>query len=398
MFRTLVGFLLVSSASAWAQSTQVAEDQKRLQGIWRVRSVSDASMLREQLAFDGNKLLFLWGRVPGSELPYTLDPAKDPKQIDLVQTALVTLAGQKRPVQKQVILPGIYAFERDRLKLRIVQGAGGRPIDFSAKARSGDWDCVFILERDTSPAARTKVQDARAILAIRGLGGKVFSDDAHLVPQTTLYVKLDETEGDAVLTKIAPQMKSLSSVTGLHLNGSKLTDSGLASLEGINNIGQISLERTAITDAGLTHLRNMTRLGLLIVTDTQVTDAGLASLKKSLPHLQVTHLSRAERDSQLAITNAGGTESFDDNGKLIEIRFTRGKLNDFQLLGLQKHLEVWKTTLRSIDLIDCHITDRGLAALAGLTSLRQLTLKGTDVTVAGVKSLMRTVPNLKVRH
>jgi hypothetical protein len=136
----------------------------------------------------------------------------------------------------------------------------------------------------------------------------------------------------------------------------------------------------------------------LIVSETNVTDAGVASLKKSLPHLQVTHLSHAESDSKLAITNAGGTEYPDENGRLIEIRFTPGKLNDFQLLGLQKHLEVWKSTLRSIDLTDCHITDRGLAALAGLTSLRQLTLKGTDVTVAGVKSLMRTVPNLKVKH
>jgi len=65
---------------------------------------------------------------------------------------------------------------------------------------------------------------------------------------------------------------------------------------------------------------------------------------------------------------------------------------------LRKHLEVWKSTLRSIDLTDCHITDRGLAALAGLTSLRELTLKGTDVTVAGVNALKRTVPSLKVTH
>jgi hypothetical protein len=100
----------------------------------------------------------------------------------------------------------------------------------------------------------------------------------------------------------------------------------------------------------------------------------------------------------LAITNAGGAQAEDENGKLIAIRFETGNLNDFQLLGLQQHLEVWKTTLRSIDLSNCHIRDRGLAALAGLTSLEQLTLKGTDVTVAGVKSLKRTVPNLKVKH
>jgi len=404
MFRTLAALLLVSSASAWAQSSQVAEDQKRLHGIWRVREVigsdeAKAQMREVQLAFEGNKLLPLKGGQPTADLSYSLNPVMDPKQIDLMETMpQIAVAGQKPLGRQQVIIPGIYAFERDRLKLRLAQGPGRRPVDFSTKGSLGAFDCVFILERDASPTARARVQDARAMLAIRELGGQPFFDGTRIGPRMTLYVKLDESSGDALLTKVAPQMKALSSVTGLDLHRSKVTDAGLASLEGINNIGLINLERTATTDAGLTHLRNMTHLELLIVSDTNVTDAGVASLKKSLPHLQVTHLSHAESDSKLAITNASGTEYFDENGRLIEIRFTPGKLNDFQLLGLQKHLEVWKSTLRSIDLTDCHITDRGLEALAGVTSLWQLTLKGTDVTVAGVKSLMRTVPNLKVKH
>jgi type III secretory pathway component EscR len=36
MFRTLAVLSLIGSASAFAQSSKVAEDQKRLQGIWRV--------------------------------------------------------------------------------------------------------------------------------------------------------------------------------------------------------------------------------------------------------------------------------------------------------------------------------------------------------------------------
>jgi len=397
MFRTLAAILLLSRASAWAQTTRVAEDQKRLQGIWRVTNVdcpaeSRVAMLRVQLAFEGDKVLFLSVPHPGVEFSYTVDPAKDPKQIDLSRTVVIGGAGQNRPVQ--LILRGIYACEENRLRLRIDQGARGR--DFSDKASSGEWYCVFTVERDTSAAALTRVRDARAILAIRDLGGEADSDDTQPGPGRN-YVKVDESKGDALLTKIAPKIKVLSSVTALYLRGPKMTDAGLASLQGINNIRQIDLKGTATTDAGLLHLRKMTHLALLVVSDTDVTEAGVASLKKALPQLQVTHLSRAESLSQLAITNAGGTEYFDGDGKLIEIRFTR-RLSDFQLLGLQKHLEVWKTTLRAVDLTNSSITDRGLVALTGLTSLRQLTLKGTDVTVAGVKSLIRAVPNLKVTH
>jgi uncharacterized protein (TIGR03067 family) len=402
MFRTLAAFLLVSSACASAQSTHVAEDQKRFQGIWRVRdalgSAKIAAPVREiHLAFDGNKWLSVVGPEPGVEWYYSLDPTKDPKQINLIEEPPKALErGPKQPAPPQVIFGGIYAFDQDRLKLNFAtERRGQRPANFSAVRGS---DHLLILERDNSEDGWATVKEARAILAIRKLGAKAFFNDARLGPPTTLYVKLDRTEVDALLRGVVPQIKALSRGIELQLDDSGVTDAGLASLEGVNNIGHINLKGTAITDAGLRHLRNMTHLGLLIVSETNVTDAGVASLKKSLPHLQVTHLSHAESDYKLAITNAGGTEYPDENGRLIEIRFTPGKLNDFQLLGLQKHLEVWKSTLRSIDLTDCHITDRGLAALAGLTSLRQLTLKGTDVTVAGVKSLMRTVPNLKVKH
>ncbi|HET6328719.1 MAG TPA: TIGR03067 domain-containing protein [Planctomycetaceae bacterium] len=398
MCRMLAAILLVGSSCAFAQGPRVAEDQKQLQGIWRVREVVGpaavkAAMLQMELVFVGKTLLPLAAGEPSSEMSYSLDPAKNPKQIDLHAMPQLLANGQAVPPPQ----PGIYAFEQDRLKLRFAQEQDRRPADFSVRRDSPAGDCVIILERDTSPAARTKIRDARAILAIRELGGTTFSGGAQPGPPPTLNVKLDESNGDAHLAKMAQQLKNLSAVHGLFLCRSKVTDAGLASLDGINNISHIDLEATAITDAGLEHLRNMTRLNSLIVTDTKVTAAAVSRLKQSLPQLRVTHFSRAESVSQLAITNAGGTQSSDASERLVEIRFAR-KLSDFQLLGLQKHLELWKTSLRSIDLTGSEITDRGLEALSGLTSLEQLNLKGTDVTVAGVKSLKRTVPNLKVKH
>lgn len=160
MFRTLAALLLVSSGSAWAQSSQVAEDQKQLHGIWRVCEVigsdeAKAQMLQMLLAFEGNTLMPLSGGEPTADMSYSLNPLTDPKQIDLMQTMpQIVVAGQKPPARQQVIVPGIYALEGDRLKLHLAQGPGRRPADFSTKGRSGAFDCVFILERDTSPTAQ----------------------------------------------------------------------------------------------------------------------------------------------------------------------------------------------------------------------------------------------------
>jgi uncharacterized protein (TIGR03067 family) len=402
MFRTAVAILLMSSASAWAQGPQVAEDQKRLQGIWRVRDVVGSAqakgfILQMKLTFEGNKFLALSGPEPGIEISYSLAPTKEPKQIDFVEPQAVD-AGQKAPAPRPRTVAGIYAFEHDRLKLHFSEEPGNRrPTDFTGAA--GDRDFVIILERDTSADARTTVKDARIVLAIRGLGAKASALDPQPGAPVRVSVKLDKTKGDALLMKIAPQVKALSRATALSLDGSKVTDAGLASLEEIDNIEHINLERTAVTDAGLEHLRQMTKLRLLNVSVTKVTEAGIAGLRKSLPRLRVRLLSRAQLDSEQAITKAGGVGESDENGRLIAIRFAaRNKLNDATLLRLQKHLEPWKTTLRLIDLTNCDVTDEGLKALTGLTGLEQLTLKGTDTTVAGVKALQRSAPRLKVKH
>lgn len=257
---------------------------------------------------------------------------------------------------------------------------------------------MLLLERDNAPDQKAKLQDGRAILAIRELGGEAFFDTENSLARGNPYIRLDSSKGDVLLVSLVPHLKSLSKVTGLHLNETQVTDAGLAALEGLNNIEHINLEKTAITDAGLSHLQKMTHLGLLIVSDTHVTSAGVARLTQALPQLHVTNLSHVERESEKAIIGAGGILYSDQQGKLKEVRFTRSRVTDAMLRKIQKDLEVWQGSLKAIDLTNSPITDQGLEALANLTALRQLTLVGTDVTVAGVKSLQKSVPNLKVKH
>jgi uncharacterized protein (TIGR03067 family) len=406
MFRTAVAILLASSASAWAQGPQTAEDQKRLQGTWRVHEIVGALGWKEvirqmQFTFEGNKVLMMLGPDPAMEHSYSIDPEKDPKQIDFIyDVPQAAVAGQKPPARRQNTVAGIYAFEQDHLKLHFAREPGDRrPADFKVGAKGED--AVFVLERDTSEAARNILNDARILLAIRGLGGEAsgLADDPRTAAPIHVYVKLGESKGNALLLKIVPRVKTFNHAIVLELDGSNVTDGGLAAVKEIDKLERLSLERTVITDAGLEHLRKLDRLQSLNVSQTKVTDAGIASLRKSLPRLAVRHLTSAQRNSEKAILKAGGLVESDDNGRLTAIRFAEPeKLTDGQLHELADDLETWRETLRSIDLTNSGVTDEGLLALSGLTGLRQLTLKGTGVTVAGVKKLQKSVPNLRVKH
>ena len=44
---------------------------------------------------------------------------------------------------------------------------------------------------------------------------------------------------------------------------------------------------TKITDAGLVHLKGMTGLSMLLLQGTKVTDAGVADLQKALPDCKI---------------------------------------------------------------------------------------------------------------
>jgi len=53
--------------------------------------------------------------------------------------------------------------------------------------------------------------------------------------------------------------------------------------------------------------------------------------------------------------------------------------------------------VEQVYLVTNHVTDAGLAHLQGLTSLRELRLRGTQVTNAGVAKLRQALPNCKIR-
>jgi hypothetical protein len=75
----------------------------------------------------------------------------------------------------------------------------------------------------------------------------------------------------------------------LSLDGSRVTDAGLAQLPGQTGLEYLNLDGTAVTDAGLVHLKTLSRLGYLNLGGTRVTDAGVAELQQALPNCRIDH-------------------------------------------------------------------------------------------------------------
>ena len=79
-------------------------------------------------------------------------------------------------------------------------------------------------------------------------------------------------------------------VIGIQLRNSSVTDDDLALLTSLrDDVDVIGLEGTNISDAGLAHLLNLRFLENVDLTKTAITDAGLATLSQ-LPSLEYIHI------------------------------------------------------------------------------------------------------------
>ncbi len=82
----------------------------------------------------------------------------------------------------------------------------------------------------------------------------------------------------------------LRSMRDLYLDGTKITNAGLAQLANLKKLHMLDLANTQIGDAGLVHLKSLASLDSLFLDRTQVSDAGLVHLKglKNLKMLDLT--------------------------------------------------------------------------------------------------------------
>ena len=67
----------------------------------------------------------------------------------------------------------------------------------------------------------------------------------------------------------------------------RMTDAGMADLKGLTNLQQLNLDGTQVTDAGLVHLKGMPQLQFLGLPNTKLTNAGIVELQQALPKCEI---------------------------------------------------------------------------------------------------------------
>ena len=211
------------------------------------------------------------------------------------------------------------------------------------------------------------------------------------------------TFSDEDVADLAEQLLALPSV-GLRLNGSQVTDEGLAHLRGLDNLFSIDLSGTSVGDAGLPHLTSA-RLRALNLASTQITDAGLRGL--AVHDLEILTLNHTQIGDQglLLLPESSRFFSLGLSGTMVT---DVGVRHLAQLRGL-KHLDLSKTKVTgasfqhfrasslSVLILDgANITDDTLLNIAHLKSLIEVHLKSTAVTDVGVRRLHERAPHIHV--
>jgi uncharacterized protein (TIGR03067 family) len=137
--------LLLGSAAG--QEGGAKKEQDRFQGTWRLVKLTSAEgpsppedvLAKTRFTFKGDRLTVTQDGKQADEATFKIDPTKTPKAIDIT-------AGQGP--NKGKVSAGIYAFERDTLRICSAAPGQKRPTEF--KSDRGSRTAVLLLRREKS--------------------------------------------------------------------------------------------------------------------------------------------------------------------------------------------------------------------------------------------------------
>jgi formylglycine-generating enzyme required for sulfatase activity len=214
-------------------------------------------------------------------------------------------------------------------------------------------------------------------------------------------------------------------------NNKKVNDDDLKQLRGLTGLERLGLDGTNVTDAGLIHLLTLERLRDVALCATQITDAGIVTLQK-LPKLERlwvrgtpltdVGVDRMARFPALLSVDLRGVkaitpddlprrlqtlklEGFHASGltdmgifrlnaqpKLNYLSITDSTCSDASLASLVRFSGLVELSLEN----DKQITDVGLLHLTKLPRLKALTIRNMNVSDAAVRRFQADKPNCKV--
>lgn len=134
----------------------------------------------------------------------------------------------------------------------------------------------------TNTGGQPIVDRAVAATEIKKLGGDIVVDPRN--PGKIVVVRLN---GPRVTDDGLACLDGSTSLQTLNLSGAEISDAGLQHLGGLTNLQTLNLEGTKVTDAGLGQLKGLTKLHTLVLGGTKVTNAGVRGLQTALPNCRI---------------------------------------------------------------------------------------------------------------
>ena len=300
--------------------------------------------------------------------PEEKTPVKLPKQFGLRTLLIMTLVAG---VLLSILLP---RFLRSRQHQRAVNALADLGVE--VQFRDGWAETVRLSAYASDPMQRVEKLDEKlqSVAELSGLKNLDLSQCGVTNDDLKHLSRLENLQSLVLLWSLIDddglrELVALKNLKSLDLRHCTITDRGLEHVGRLEELRELNLHHFSeptcqITDAGLKHLAKLSKLKTLDLSQNPISDTGLASLA-GLTNLQ--SLSLRHHDVKM---NAAWVQ---EDGR-VKLR----PLSEFPDGTKFKYNQV--TDLRQI-------TDDGLAFLAKMTKMRELDLRGTVVSGAGLSHL-----------
>ncbi|HVX14586.1 MAG TPA: hypothetical protein VHC22_25590 [Pirellulales bacterium] len=216
-------------------------------------------------------------------------------------------------------------------------------------------------------------------------------------------------EGTGVNDRSLARLGCFPNLKSLGLVRTEVSDDGLHELGVLKSLHTLDLRMTDVGDGAVAPLSQMVRLKRIDLQLTALSEAGSRELQKALPAASVI---TGANDSLLRgavsvqVRNVvDGQEVYAVVPKTLKRLHARGSYPTHDVQGNGALLTVTdaglaalsgQTSMEELDLRESGVTDAGLASLFTLASLKRLDVRGTRVTESGCGNLAKILPNCTI--
>jgi Leucine-rich repeat (LRR) protein len=164
---------------------------------------------------------------------------------------------------------------------------------------------------------------------------------------------------DEDLAKLATADRGLEGFESLNLQGSKVTNAGMASLKKLPNLKSITVTGTMVNNDGLASIAEIPTLERLEANGNGVKDTGISALK-AVPGLRVLFINNAQLTPE-------GFAALGDLSNLEELHIGDTTLSDATFSGIAA-----LPNLKSLHIHRCGVSDKSMGMLTHLKEIREL--------------------------